>query len=575
MMGGRYRVVRCFIVGFIVFFGCGVETNENGYFSSFLAQTRIRVSGCYTTVPLLPSPRRTSPAHDRSIHYHFSFVGNLLVAISLSLLPTTASTMQGMGSSGASKKWNAQKKNALRVFEKMRVDPKLALGHKLPKPWDELTESTLCEKEVYMLFAEYVTDVYIIESGKFAGKHYSCDSALNTLSILINLAKDRFEPTGNADVKLFFTCLDPKANTGPAQWLRGTRKEMVRTIFARSAEAGEQMDNSAIPLYACHVKVMQGVLARMGTAEAAKRKLTILTAWSDSGRSAETSFLVVENLKWDPHFSSVVAEIPQTKTSKVKLVLFLAGQHRHLDWPMAFGDDLVMNRRYCHEDDEPGWLFPQLQNMTSPGEVIGGYVKSLVPLTSDLPPDANAGGFRPGVCNTLIACMPAEIAVGTTGHDVKHTSALWNYVDAKIAIAMVGALVLHGWPPLPYGQTGKGPVPASIFAVPMIDPVALNVTVDTLFKLDSSSPQCLLQGGTLRPLVISAFSSIVMYYPLRVSMGEMRPVNVALKDAWIKGFGDIDEGEVVGSNRAHRTLLEWSNVISAEFASDNFHLTPH
>ena len=60
----------------------------------------------------------------------------------------------------------------------------------------------------------------------------------------------------------------------------------------------------------------------------------------------------------------------------------------------------------------------------------------------EIPQNASAGGARPGVCNTLASCMPAELAVHTTGHDMRSQSSLWEYVDVSHAIAQVGATVL-------------------------------------------------------------------------------------------------------------------------------------
>ena len=91
----------------------------------------------------------------------------------------------------------------------MRVDPKLALGHKLPKPWDEITESTLCEKEVYMLFAEYVTEVYIIESGDIdEGEVVGSNRAHRTLLEWSKL----LAPSSRATISTSLTAKPPMAS---------------------------------------------------------------------------------------------------------------------------------------------------------------------------------------------------------------------------------------------------------------------------------------------------------------------------------------------------------------------------
>ena len=57
--------------------------------------------------------------------------------------------------------------------------------------------------------------------------------------------------------------------------------------------------------------------------------------------------------------------------------------------------------------------------------------------------------------------VPAEIAVHTTGHDLTGPGALWEYLNGRISLCIPGAICLGGWPPLAYGQMGKGPVRSS------------------------------------------------------------------------------------------------------------------
>ena len=64
------------------------------------------------------------------------------------------------------------------------------------------------------------------------------------------------------------------------------------------------------------------------------------------------------------------------------------------------------------------------------GTLVGNYIRALIPTApksdkeqktmapfqlAELPADANAGSFRPGVCNTLATTNPTEINVHTTG----------------------------------------------------------------------------------------------------------------------------------------------------------------
>ena len=83
----------------------------------------------------------------------------------------------------------------------------------------------------------------------------------------------------------------------------------------------------------------------------------------------------------------------------------------------------------------------------------------------------------------LAASVPAEIAVHTTGHDLENLSALWNYLDCRVALTIPGAIALSGFPPLPYGQLGQGPSAPSLNAL-VVKGVALDrleVFIDEMF----------------------------------------------------------------------------------------------
>ena len=181
--------------------------------------------------------------------------------------------------------------------------------------------------------------------------------------------------------------------------------------------------------------------ARAGGAEAATRKLAIISLERAAGRSSEVAWTTWDGLKWDSHFKHVFGEVPQSKGSKVKLVAFGAGVDRHADWFLALADYLVCQPdRVVYSEDHPSWLFPRLQKTSSPGTTMGNFIKALLPadrgghadyqdaalVLPQLPPGITAGGIRPGVCNMLSAAMPAELAVHVTGHDLTKTSAFFE-----------------------------------------------------------------------------------------------------------------------------------------------------
>ena len=116
-----------------------------------------------------------------------------------------------------------------------------------PVPFDELEETVVCSMELYSGFAKFLMDEYVIEQGASAGRHLACGTALDYLGALLNLAAAKFKAVGTPATRMFFTCLDVKATTDEAEWLRGIKNTLIREDFERRKEAGEEMDVVSLP----------------------------------------------------------------------------------------------------------------------------------------------------------------------------------------------------------------------------------------------------------------------------------------------------------------------------------------
>eukprot|EP00966_Prymnesium_polylepis_P267948 6189938-Prymnesium_polylepis.3 len=129
--------------------------------------------------------------------------------------------------------------------------------------------------------------------------------------------------------------------------------------------------------------------------------------------------------------------------------------------------------------------------------------------------------------------MPCELISHLSGHATAGGSALQEYIDPSRALAIPGAQVLAGHPALPWAQLGEGPRPPTLEALEElgVDVEELEGTMDTLFHLDSAAPPMLLRGGKLRPMIHTAFASMLMYHQERLDSGEMREVVVMLRGA--------------------------------------------
>ena len=167
--------------------------------------------------------------------------------------------------------------------------------------------------------------------------------------------------------------------------------------------------------------------------------------------------------------------------------------------------------------------------------------------------------------------MPIDFAVHATGHDLRSVSAIYEYLDPSVALAMPGAIVLAGWPALPWGQLGVGPVPPSlqelISSGLVSDMQGLDDVIDHLYKLDSESPPQIMRRGHLRPLMHAAFASQIMYNDERALASEMHNVRVGMRES-------LTACKMASSSAEAASLISsWGVHLKTAFDSANLHLT--
>ena len=140
------------------------------------------------------------------------------------------------------------KSRALDLFEEFRTSSD-ARASRLPRPWQKLSAAQLCHAEVWDDFIQFLSEEYISETADSEDGLLSIGTQLGYLGAVLNEAAARFKATGDDRVKLFFTCLDPKASTDAAAWLKKQKDKMVKLAFKRAKENGEELDTSCTPAY--------------------------------------------------------------------------------------------------------------------------------------------------------------------------------------------------------------------------------------------------------------------------------------------------------------------------------------
>ena len=483
-----------------------------------------------------------------------------------------------------SSSWLSQKANQINIFNEFLVQvADAALRSKWGKAFASMPDEVLCTQELFEHFATFLLQTYEIPTGrKNAGKHLHDPTPV--FSGVINQVYTRCCNSSIKEVQNFIKVL-AKDQSPQAQWYAGMKRKLERTVFQRDMESGESQDNSAAAITLDAVQGMSAAYAKAtDQKKAAKRKLAIKTTFRACGRASEGGFLSYDKLWFDKVFKTPFQQVPQSKTSKVKLIPFVAGASRHSDWSLDWADWMILDQGRTIYAPGDAWINPDIHGKTC-GTKVGSFIKALLPAAlggaaeyqdviplddygdSILPPKPSAAGLRPGACNMLAKFMPAEIGVHTTGHDLRDLSALWEYLEASLALCMPGALVLAGWDAPPWGQIGEGPSPPSLLALihAGVNLEQLETYMDQLFSFNGNSPPMLQQKGHLRQMVRDATATLIMYFAERKQANEMSKVLWKMEDC----FGAFHKPRA----DATATIIEWGLLIRAKFDLDNLHLT--
>ena len=396
----------------------------------------------------------------------------------------------------------------------------------------------------------------------------------------LSVARDRFGKSEHAD---FFSVID-KNSDSPGNWLKAGLRQVTVAKFRDAVEKGELIASQAPPIYICHREQVNRALKLHGSPDSIQRALIITCNGVACGRPSEIATLSPDVLLYDESLSCVVAQWPQLKTVKMKLVPFLPGSNRNNCVVHSFGAAFAAGcfRAHIYDPDEMNYFFPALVKAASPTTTITNYFKALAPggknatyspfAVATLPEDCTAAGQRVGSITQMAQKgVSAEFVAVVSGHDFEAVSTLWRYVTAELAMTIPGARVLSGWPAPPYGQLGDPPRAASwsmILDTGGLSPRQVDDLTDLMLNIrDGFSAPSFLRGGRLRSFTLSMSATLVMYYSESLLANEMTTVTAAMRHTLLfqKLAANHQEADV--------RLKGWGEAITTGFKASNLHIT--
>ena len=168
--------------------------------------------------------------------------------------------------------WQQSKANVNRILDAFRIS---SAEHSAlyPTALGELTTATLTSRKLYEAFGKYILYVYKASGPKAAAstsEYLSAGSVIGYMGILLNAAADacreRAAEHGQPASEFFKCCLDSKSSSPDAKWWRGLKHQAERVVFQRKKVAGDEMDQSASPIYLAHIFLIVCAYARSGAA---------------------------------------------------------------------------------------------------------------------------------------------------------------------------------------------------------------------------------------------------------------------------------------------------------------------
>jgi len=339
--------------------------------------------------------------------------------------------------------------------------------------FDEETAAKLRSRQHWEKFGNYLVSDFVIES---TNEPLAESGVISNLRIMIGKASEKFKLSSFED-GMFYSCLDSTNGTDSARWLKKFSTNISREMFKRQQQACSASEEKN-PLYYAELLAINKGYSKANTGVAAIRKFSTTVHRLGAGRSAEPSNVIYNGCLWNPFHTCVRAEWDQDKVSRKKFVAMVAGFDPACCIFTTWGDRQIMCgglASFAYEEHAP-YLCPDLAEVANPGKKLGLYYKEAGPEkaffvaehdgeASGVQEDRSAADVRPACVDELIATVPVDFAVITTGHDLKGASALYEYFTMTMGMAMPGAIVLAGWPPFEWGRSGKGPKPASLAAM--------------------------------------------------------------------------------------------------------------
>ena len=282
-------------------------------------------------------------------------------------------------------------------------------------------------------------------------------------------------------------------------------------------------------------------------------------------------------------------EIPSFTCWAYKVYMLGPGLHWNMCIFVAFGDRFCLVGIGAMNVASPPWVLPELHSTSHPGSKIGNHMKALLSKArggaaayqdfaiDTLPDNVAAAGVRHGVTDHVQVLAPIEINLHGTGQSSRAQESTFreNYARANRGACSTVQRMLAGFPAPQWGTTSAGPFSPRLECLKDIgvDLKLVDVLVDELYNIHSSSSPSFQKGGDLRPFIEACFAAQIKAYSERVVASCAGVVCVEMRDVCLKMQTAVRQHylrSVEGMPEdPHMILMQWSQQITVDFEKRN------
>ena len=296
--------------------------------------------------------------------------------------------METIAGTQDSDSWFSGKQNVLRIFNEFAVygsAQKWKYG--AIKSFQSMHTKILTDTKLWELFAGYLAKTYKSPKTK---SPLGLDTARNYFGTMMNAAKNKcFKEEAETErgvmptTKLFFDCLQVKSTSEEAKWYRGVRNGIRSHLFRKAVKKGTVIDHTVSPVYGQHLqKACQSYSDAGYNRENSLRKLTLICDRQSAGRPSEIAWLLLDSFHWDPYYTQIFAELPESKPQKVKLVGFVAGRSYEFCFFTSLGEMLSHQdpnflKPTSSSEGSTVWFLRHLRFLKQPSKKITAYLQQL------------------------------------------------------------------------------------------------------------------------------------------------------------------------------------------------------